>query len=95
MSEGVYYMVRTAGEEEYGDPLHDTGSHSHYELQHPTSVFDTARVAEQGVYNETFLHTEPQDLLYMELTQPESVYETVRAAAYKVSSRYIVRQSGK
>ena len=69
MSEGVYDIVRTAGEEEYSDPLHDTKSHLYYELQHPTGVYNTA---------------------FTTATQPESVYETVRAAAYKVSYRYII-----
>ena len=69
MSEGVYDIGRTAGEEEYSDPLHDTESHLYYELQHPTSVYDTA---------------------FTTATQPESVYETVRAAAYKVSYRSLL-----
>ena len=88
-AEGVYDTVRMTGEETYEGPLHATESRTHNNELRPTNVYDIERVAEQEVYFDPLLHTEPQDHLYMELQQQESLYDTLRTAAFQVVCRYI------
>ena len=76
MSEGVYDTLNVTGEPEYEEPFGDT------EFQQPEGVYDTARVAEQTVFDGTLLNSESQ---YMELQQLEGVCETVRVEEQKVS----------
>ena len=82
MSEYVYDTVNVTGEPEYEESLGGTEQHEHIELQQPESVYDTARVAEQTVFDGTLINPESQ---YMELNQLEGVYETLRVEEQKVS----------
>ena len=84
MSEDVYDTVNVTGEPEYEEPLGGTELHEYQyiELQQPEGVYDTARVAEQTVFDGTLINPESR---YMELKQLEGVYETVRVAEQEVS----------
>ena len=84
MSEGVYDTVNITGEPEYEEPLGGTELHEYQynELQQPQGVYDTARVAEQPVFDGALINPESQ---YMELKQIEGVYETVRVEEQEVS----------
>ena len=79
-------MARVAEQQTFSDRTLRNSTESHepqyMQIQQTESIYDTARLAEQTVFNGTLINPESQ---YMELKQLEGVYETVRVVEQEVS----------